>query len=126
MPKRYPKSRLGVLLLRVMKIGNHTYYHPNLGPLLARAYSPRIECNPAAYSDFDRTGYYFVFGRLMPPTLNQRVLAELTPLKIAQDQNYLVVLENIDPQDWARPGRGRHFASGCKQQRHDGNIIFAA
>src|SRR5205807_4007311 len=31
-------------------------------------------------------------------------LAELTPLKIAQDQNYLVVLENIDPQDWARPG----------------------
>ena len=26
------------------------------------------------------------------------------PLQIAQDQNYLVVLENIDPQDWAKPG----------------------
>jgi hypothetical protein len=59
----------------------------------------------------------------MQPTLNHARLAELTPLKIAQDQNYLVVLENIDPQDWARPGADV-ILQRVKQQRHDGNIIL--
>jgi len=50
-------------------------------------------------------------------------LSELTPLQIAQDLNYLVVLENIDPQDWARPGSDI-ILQRIKQQRRDGNIIL--
>ena len=37
--------------------------------------------------------------------------------------NYLVVLENIDPQDWARPGADV-ILQRIKQQRRDGSIIL--
>src|SRR5213075_1720122 len=50
-------------------------------------------------------------------------LSELTPLKIAEDLNYLVVLENIDPQDWAKPGADI-ILRRIKQQRHDGSVIL--
>ena len=50
-------------------------------------------------------------------------LSELTPLQIAQDLNYLVVLENIDPQDWAKPGADI-ILQRVKQQRRDGSIIL--
>src|SRR5437867_218655 len=45
------------------------------------------------------------------------------PLQIAQDLNYLVVLENIDPQDWAKPGADI-ILQRIKQQRRDGSIIL--
>jgi cellulose synthase/poly-beta-1,6-N-acetylglucosamine synthase-like glycosyltransferase len=47
----------------------------------------------------------------------------LAPLKIAEDLNYLVVLENIDPQDWAKPGADI-ILRRIKQQRHDGSVIL--
>ena len=50
-------------------------------------------------------------------------LSELAPLKIAEDLNYLVVLENIDPQDWAKPGADI-ILRRIKQQRHDGSVIL--
>jgi cellulose synthase/poly-beta-1,6-N-acetylglucosamine synthase-like glycosyltransferase len=50
-------------------------------------------------------------------------MSELTPLQIAQDLNYLVVLENIDPQDWAKPGADI-ILQRVKQQRRDGSIIL--
>src|SRR4029434_5891693 len=50
-------------------------------------------------------------------------LSELAPLKIAEDLNYLVVLENIDPQDWAKPG-AEIILRRIKQQRHDGSVIL--
>src|SRR5262249_55997012 len=37
--------------------------------------------------------------------------------------NYLVVLENIDPQDWAKPGADI-ILRRIKQQRHDGSVIL--
>src|SRR4029434_10188874 len=36
---------------------------------------------------------------------------------------YLVVLENIDPQDWAKPG-AEIILRRIKQQRHDGSVIL--
>jgi cellulose synthase/poly-beta-1,6-N-acetylglucosamine synthase-like glycosyltransferase len=45
------------------------------------------------------------------------------PLQIAQELNYLVVLENIDPQDWAKPGADI-ILQRVKQQRRDGSIIL--
>src|SRR5205814_1291346 len=50
-------------------------------------------------------------------------LSELTPLKIAEDLNYLIVLESIDPQDWSKPGADV-ILQRVKQQRRDGNIIL--
>src|SRR5207245_7656174 len=50
-------------------------------------------------------------------------LTDLTPLKIAEDLNYLVVLESIDPQDWAKPGADI-IVQRVKQQRRDGSIIL--
>jgi cellulose synthase/poly-beta-1,6-N-acetylglucosamine synthase-like glycosyltransferase len=50
-------------------------------------------------------------------------LTELTPLNIAQDLGYLCVLENIDPQDWAKPGADI-ILQRVKQQRRDGSIIL--
>src|SRR5205085_11897465 len=47
----------------------------------------------------------------------------LTPLQLTQDLGYLVVLENIDPQDWARPGADI-ILQRVKQQRRDGSIIL--
>src|SRR5437660_1634261 len=50
-------------------------------------------------------------------------MSELMPLQIAQDLSYLVVLENIDPQDWAKPGADI-ILQRVKQQRRDGSIIL--
>src|SRR5207244_7934124 len=41
----------------------------------------------------------------------------------AEGLNYLVVLENIDPQDWAKPGADI-ILRRIKQQRHDGSVIL--
>src|SRR5207237_3533944 len=50
-------------------------------------------------------------------------LSELTPLKIAEDLNYLIVLESIDPQDWSKPGADV-ILQRVKQQPRDGSIIL--
>src|SRR5207244_8623381 len=42
---------------------------------------------------------------------------------IAEDLNYLVVLESVDPQDWAKPGADI-ILRRVKQQRRDGSIIL--
>src|SRR5438105_14648168 len=104
------------------EIGNHTYYHPNLA--LCWPEHIRLELNATQLLIQTLTGRATTLFR--PPyaaDTQPARLAELTPLKIAQDQNYLVVLENIDPQDWARPGADV-ILQRVKQQRHDGNIIL--
>src|SRR5438270_1348338 len=119
--ERYPN-----LVRRIVdeghEIGNHTYYHPNLA--LCWPEHVRLELNATQLLIQTLTGRATTLFR--PPyaadTQPSR-LAELTPLQIAQDQNYLVVLENIDPQDWARPGADV-ILQRIKQQRHDGNIIL--
>jgi cellulose synthase/poly-beta-1,6-N-acetylglucosamine synthase-like glycosyltransferase/peptidoglycan/xylan/chitin deacetylase (PgdA/CDA1 family)/spore germination protein YaaH len=104
------------------EIGNHTYYHPNLA--LCWPEHVRLELNATQLlieSITDRATTLF-----RPPyaaDTSPSRLEELVPLQIAQDLNYLVVLENIDPQDWARPGTDI-IVQRVKQQRRDGNIIL--
>jgi peptidoglycan-N-acetylglucosamine deacetylase len=119
--ERYPN-----LVRRIVdeghEIGNHTYYHPNLA--LCWPEHIRLELNATQLLIQTLTGRVTTLFR--PPyaadTQPSR-LADLIPLQIAQDQNYLVVLENIDPQDWAKPGADV-ILQRIKQQRHDGNIIL--
>jgi cellulose synthase/poly-beta-1,6-N-acetylglucosamine synthase-like glycosyltransferase/peptidoglycan/xylan/chitin deacetylase (PgdA/CDA1 family)/spore germination protein YaaH len=119
--ERYPR-----LVRRIVaeghEIGNHTYYHPNLG--LCWPEHIRLELNATQLLIETITGRSTTLFR--PPyaaDTSPSQLSELMPLKIAQDLNYLVVLENIDPQDWARPGADT-IVQRVKQQRRDGSIVL--
>ena len=106
------------------EIGNHTYYHPNLA--LCWPEHIRLELNATQLLIESITGRATTLFR--PPyaaDTSPSQMSELTPLQIAQDLGYLVVLENIDPQDWARPGADI-ILQRIKQQRRDGNYHFAA
>ena len=119
--ERYPE-----LVRRIVneghEIGNHTYYHPNLA--LCWPEHIRLELNATQLLLETITGRATTFFR--PPyaaDTGPTDLSELTPLKIAEDLNYLVVLENIDPQDWAKPGADI-ILRRIRQQRHDGSVIL--
>ncbi|HEY2123990.1 MAG TPA: polysaccharide deacetylase family protein [Chthoniobacterales bacterium] len=104
------------------EIGNHTYYHPNLAVCWPEHI--RLELNATQLLLESITGRATTLFR--PPyaaDTSPSQLSELAPLQIAQDLDYLVVLENIDPQDWARPGADI-ILQRIKQQRRDGNIIL--
>src|SRR5215813_10222381 len=119
--ERYP-----ALVRRIVneghEIGNHTYYHPNLA--LCWPEHIRLELNATQLLLETITGRATTLFR--PPynaDTGPTNLSELAPLKIAEDLNYLVVLENIDPQDWAKPGADI-ILRRIKQQRHDGSVIL--
>src|SRR3989440_6252385 len=104
------------------EIGNHTYYHPNLA--LCWPEHVRLELNATQLLLETITGRATTLFR--PPyaaDTSPSKLSELSALQIAQDLSYLVVLENIDPQDWARPGADI-ILQRVKQQRRDGSIIL--
>jgi cellulose synthase/poly-beta-1,6-N-acetylglucosamine synthase-like glycosyltransferase/peptidoglycan/xylan/chitin deacetylase (PgdA/CDA1 family)/spore germination protein YaaH len=104
------------------ELGNHTYYHPNLA--LAWPEHVRLELNATQLLIETITGRATTLFR--PPyaaDTQPSQMSELMPLQIAQELSYLVVLENIDPQDWARPGADI-ILQRVKQQRHDGSIIL--
>src|SRR5436190_11154671 len=104
------------------EIGNHTYYHPNLA--LCWPEHIRLELNATQLLLETITGRATTLFR--PPyaaDTSPAQLSELTPLQIAEDLNYLVVLESIDPQDWAKPGADI-ILRRVKQQRRDGSIIL--
>lgn len=119
--ERYP-----ALVRRIVneghEIGNHTYYHPNLA--LCWPEHVRLELNATQLLIESITGRGTTLFR--PPyaaDTSPSQLSELMPLQIAQDLNYLVVLENIDPQDWAKPSADV-IVQRIKQQRRDGSIIL--
>ena len=104
------------------EIGNHTYYHPNLA--LCWPEHIRLELNATQFLLETITGRATTLFR--PPyaaDTSPTQLSELTPLRIAEDLSYLVVLESIDPQDWAKPGADT-ILQRVKQQRRDGSIIL--
>ena len=59
----------------------------------------------------------------MPPIRARRRWPISRRSGLRNEMNYLVVLENIDPQDWARPGADV-ILQRIKQQRRDGSIIL--
>jgi peptidoglycan-N-acetylglucosamine deacetylase len=119
--ERYPN-----LVRRIVneghEIGNHTYYHPNLA--LCWPEHIRLELNATQLLLETITGRATTLFR--PPyaaDTNPSQLSDLIPLQIAEDLNYLVVLENIDPEDWSKPGADI-ILRRVKQQRSDGSIIL--
>lgn len=119
--ERYP-SLVRRIVNEGHEFGNHTYYHPNLA--LCWPEHIRLELNATQLLLETITGRATTLFR--PPyaaDTGPTGASELAPLKIAEDLNYLVVLENIDPQDWAKPGVDM-ILRRIKQQRHDGSVIL--
>jgi cellulose synthase/poly-beta-1,6-N-acetylglucosamine synthase-like glycosyltransferase/peptidoglycan/xylan/chitin deacetylase (PgdA/CDA1 family)/spore germination protein YaaH len=119
--ERYP-SLVRRIVNEGHEIGNHTYYHPNLA--LCWPEHIRLELNSTQLLLETITGRATTLFR--PPyaaDTGPTELGELAPLKIAEDLSYLVVLEDIDPQDWAKPGADI-ILRRIKQQRHDGSVIL--
>ena len=119
--ERYPK-----LVRRIVneghEIGNHSYYHSNLaecGPEHIRLELNATQLLIEAVSGRATTLFRPPYAADTSPSQ----LSELIPLQIAEELNYLVVLESIDPQDWARPGSDI-ILQRIKQQRRDGSIIL--
>src|SRR5216110_1672850 len=104
------------------EIGNHTYYHPNLA--LCWPEHIRLELNATQLLLETITGRATtLFRPAYAADTSPSQLSELTPLQIAEDLNYMVVMESIDPQDWAKPGADT-ILQRVKQQRRDGSIIL--
>ncbi|MEA3207245.1 MAG: peptidoglycan-N-acetylglucosamine deacetylase [Chthoniobacter sp.] len=115
------------LVLQILRegheIGNHTFSHGNLA-----AMSPemmRLELNATQRLIESITGRSTTLFR--PPynaDSNPTDIAELAPLKLAQEElGYTVVLEKVDPQDWARPGADV-IVRRVKELRSEGNIVL--
>src|SRR6266704_3399762 len=119
--EKYP-GLVGRIVNEGHEIGNHTYYLLNLA--LACPEHVRLELHATQLLIETITGRATTLFR--PPyaaDTQPSQMSELMPLQIAQDLSYLVVLENIDPQDWAKPGADI-IVQRVKQQRRDGGIIL--
>ncbi len=115
------------LLQRIAKegheIGNHTYTHGNLAEL--SEWRMRLELGATERLVESLTGYSTTLFR--PPynaDSTPSSLEELVPLRFAEKElGYTVVLEKIDPQDWALPGV-ETILQRVKEMRSQGNIIL--
>jgi cellulose synthase/poly-beta-1,6-N-acetylglucosamine synthase-like glycosyltransferase/peptidoglycan/xylan/chitin deacetylase (PgdA/CDA1 family)/spore germination protein YaaH len=105
------------------EIGNHTYNHANLA--IMSPLRMRLELNATQRVIESITGHSTTLFR--PPynaDSNPTKIEELVPLKLAQDElGYTVVLEKVDPQDWARPGADA-IVQRVKDLRGEGNIVL--
>ncbi len=105
------------------ELGNHTFSHGNLATMSPEMM--RLELNATQRLIESITGRSTTLFR--PPynaDSNPTDLAELAPLKFAQEElGYTVVLEKVDPQDWARPGADV-ILQRVKELRSEGNIVL--
>ncbi len=119
--EQYP-DLVNRILAEGHEIGNHTYTHPNTGQVTRE--QVRLELNATQRLLEAITGRSTTLFR--PPynaDAKPQDKDELIPLEIAQQLNYITVLENIDPEDWARPGVDE-IVRRVKEQRRDGDIIL--
>lgn len=119
--EKYP-SLLRRIVNEGHEIGSHTFTHANLAEVPDRQVS--LELNATLRVIQNATGYA---TQLFRPPYNAdsrpENVAELRPLEIAQGLGYLTVLEQIDPQDWSRPGTDE-IVQRVKEQMGHGSIIL--
>ena len=104
------------------EFGSHTYTHVNLA--LCDDERIRVELNATQRLLQTITGRSTTLFR--PPyeaDSRPNQLSEIIPLLVAQDLDYMTVMESIDPEDWDRPGADVIFQR-VKQQRHSGSVIL--
>lgn len=105
------------------EIGNHTYTHLNL--VNQPAWRVRLELDATEQLIESLTGRGTALFR--PPYNADSTPSnfdELVPLQFAERElGYTVVMETIDPQDWARPGADA-ILQRVKESRITGNVIL--
>ena len=104
-------------------VGSHTYTHPNIALVSEeRAY---LEFNATQRLIEAITNHSTILFR--PPynaDTNPHDPEELVPVKLAQRLGYITVTEDIDPEDWARPGVAAMVANVRKGRLQGGNIVL--
>jgi len=122
------------------ELGNHSFTHPDLGPLGER--QAKLEINATQRAIESLTGHRTLLFRPpynadSQPETNNQVL----PVDWASDLGYIVVGENIDPHDWsptifddqgvARPHTAEDISreiiaavEQSQQEGQEGNIIL--
>ena len=104
------------------EIGNHTYSHRNLALMSETMMQLELDATQRLIQSI--TGLSTTLFR--PPynaDSNPADLAELGPLELAEKLGYTIVLEKIDPRDWAQPGAAE-IVQRVKDLRDEGNIIL--
>ena len=103
--------------------GVHTYTHPNIA----------LVSEERAYLEFNATQHLFeaITGRstilFRPPynaDTNPHDPEELVPVQLAQKLGYITVTEDIDPEDWARPGVAAMVAKVKEGRSQGGSVVL--
>lgn len=104
------------------EIGSHSFTHSNLATTSSA--QTKLELNATQRLLESITGRSTLLFR---PPYNADAepvdIHDLTAINIAGDLNYLTVLEDIDPDDWARPGADA-IVQRVKDLRTKGNLIL--
>ena len=106
------------------EVGSHTYTHVNLS--LCDDERVRVELTATQRLLQTITGRSTTLFR-PPYNADSRPseISELKPLLLAQDLDYLTVLESIDTEDWDQPASTADIIlQRVKQQRRNGSIIL--
>lgn len=119
--EKYP-----ALLRRIVaeghEIGSHTFTHSNLAVVPERQVV--LELNATQRVIEGATGRSTQLFR--PPydaDSRPEEISQLRPLQIAQELGYLTVLEQVDPEDWDRPGV-EEIVRRVRDQQSEGSIIL--
>ncbi|UQD53732.1 glycosyl transferase family 2 [Bacillus methanolicus] len=84
------------------EIGNHTFTHPNVAD--TSPLRTKLELNTTQRLIQEATGHSTVLFR--PPyeaDAEPYTASEILPILRAQDMNYIMVGEKVDPEDWTQP-----------------------
>ncbi|MDD2463651.1 MAG: glycosyltransferase [Desulfobulbus sp.] len=104
-------------------IGVHTYSHPNIA--LVSDERAHLELNATQRLIESITGHRTLLFR--PPynaDTNPHDPEELVPIKLAQSMGYVTVTEDIDTEDWDKPGVSVMLARVKEGRQQGGNIIL--
>ena len=106
------------------EIGNHTFKHPNIADTsLLRT---KVELNTTQRLIQEVTGHSTVLFR--PPyeaDANPDSSNEILPILRAQNMNYTMVAEKVDPEDWATPSTNELVKRALNPiYKGEGNIIL--
>ncbi|MEO8207302.1 MAG: glycosyltransferase, partial [Chthoniobacterales bacterium] len=119
--EKYP-GMLKKIVAAGHEVGNHTYSHANLA--LASDQQIQLELNVTTRLIESFAGLSTALFR-PPYNADSRPndYDEIRSLAVAKDLGYITVCENIDPEDWERPGADA-ILQRVKDQRNAGNIVL--
>ncbi len=104
-------------------IGVHTYSHPNIA--LVSEERAHVELNATQRLIESITGHRTILFR--PPynaDTNPHDPEELVPIKLAQSMGYVTVTEDIDTEDWDKPGVEVMLSRVKEGRQQGGNVVL--